>query len=394
MLLAAASWIAFLTAIIIITQSIFPYRTDFNYTSVTYFNQNLPALSQQLLTPWTNFDGVHYLKIGAEGYHDQLRFFPLYPALISIPTKLFSLTTFGTAQLLSSLVISWLIFGGMLAIWGKLLSLDFSSKNTHRALLAILAFPTAFFLISIYSESLFLLLTGLSFWFARKKQWGRAILFSSLLSVTRLTGMVIWPALLMELWLQTNFPKSLASTQLSKQKLVYFCKQTWRKTLATFAITLPLLGFAYFNFQKMGDWLYFLHAHGDLANGRATSSLVFPAVTLFRYFKILSSLAPTQWEFWVAVLELGVLGLVTVLLITAWRQKIRWSYLVFAALAVSIPILSGTLSGLPRYSLVAFPIYLALAQLENKNLRRAYFLLGFSLQLLLIALFSSGYFVA
>jgi Gpi18-like mannosyltransferase len=392
--LISSLWLVILTTIIVVTNLFFHYRSDFSYTSITHFNQNLPAWSQQLLTPWANFDGVHYLQIGAEGYLDQLRFFPLYPTMISIPTKLFSFVTFGTAQLLSSLLISWLIFGGMVVVWKKLLKLDFSENITQRVLLAALAFPTAFFLISIYSESLFLLLTGLSFWFARKKQWGMAILFASLLSITRLTGIVIWPALLLELWLQANFPKSLASVYFSKQKLAYFGQHQWRTIFSTALIPLPLLGYAYFNFQKMGDWLYFLHAHGNLANGRATSSLVFPVVTLYRYLKILISLAPTQWEFWVAVLELGLLGLVTALLITAWRQKIRWSYLVFATLAVSIPILSGTLSGLPRYSLVAFPIFISISQLENRNLRRAYYLAGFSLQIILLALFSRGYFVA
>jgi len=376
----ALSWRALLLWSIIVVAQLSPYRPNFAYTSPTYFAQ-YSELASTWIAPWANFDGVHYLQISTHGYHDQARFLPLLPLTIAFTTKLLGFgSSLGTPQLLIAFITTQVIFAASIYWLLRLVRLDYSKEIGTNFLWAVLAFPTAFFLVSVYAESLFLLLTALSFWHARKNQWGKAIIWASLLTITRLSGIVILPTLLLELWLQTD----------SKQ----FIKTKWQKLTAMLVIPLPLIGYAYYNFSKWGEWLYFISAHGELGNSRATSSLVFPGVTLYRYLRILITLSPAQYEFWVALLEIGFLGVVTGLLFLAWKQKVRVSYLLFATLAVSIPVLSGTLSGFPRYSLVAFPIYLAIAQIKQSWIRNSAMALGFGLQLLLLGLFSRGYFVA
>jgi Gpi18-like mannosyltransferase len=378
----SAAWLLTLIGVVFVTTQFAVYRSDFAYTSINHFNPELPLWLQKSFVPLANFDGVHYLQIAGEGYVDQGRFLPLYPGLLAIPTQLFNAKTFGSVQLLVSVVISWSIFVAMIWIWQKLLLLDHKHDQVWWTLLFFISFPTSFFLISIYSEALFLLLAGLSFWLARKGKWGMALLPAALLSVTRLTGFVMIPTLVFMYWQQRHF----------QDLRTFIPKHFWR--LVSFALPiLPLLAYAYFNFSKWGDWLYFVNAHGALGNSRSTSSLVFPLITLYRYLKILISLSPVLHEFKVAALELASFFAISGLFVWGFVKKVRWEYLFFSGLAISIPILSGTLTGFPRYSLAALPLLSSLSTLP-KNWKLALIATGFILQAALLALHASGYFVA
>jgi hypothetical protein len=62
-------------------------------------------------------------------------------------------------------------------------------------------FPTAFFFLAPYTESLFLLLSILAFREARHDRWGRVAVFGALAALTRSVGILLLPALLVEaLW--------------------------------------------------------------------------------------------------------------------------------------------------------------------------------------------------
>src|SRR5689334_5255783 len=69
-------------------------------TSQRYFIFNLPPI----LTVLSNFDGLNYTHIGTFGYGDyQQAFFPLYPLLIFVVSKVLSLHTFYAGLLISNL---------------------------------------------------------------------------------------------------------------------------------------------------------------------------------------------------------------------------------------------------------------------------------------------------
>jgi hypothetical protein len=377
------TWFGLLVATASIFHAYQVYRPDFSYTSVNHFNQALPLWAQHWLTPWANFDGVHYLQIAAEGYVDQGRFLPLFPGVLaSISWLTGGAEVFSTKQLLVSWFVSLALFGAALTVWSKLLRLDYQPNQAQWALLLALAFPTSFFLISIYTESLFLLLAGLSLLLARQKRWWWALLPTALLTITRLTGFVVIPTLLYLKWREDK-PSSLLA----------FIKQNWQWGVGLGLTTLPLIGYAYFNFMKWGDWLYFVQAHGALGNSRETTSIVLPPVTLVRYAKILLTLSPQLHEFKVAVVELGMFIGMAALTIAAWFKKVPQEYMLFGGLAMAIPMLSGTLTGFPRYSLAALPLVLTLVDLPNP-VKISLVAVSFLLQFLLLSWFTTGYFVA
>ena len=70
---------------------------------------------------------------------------------------------------------------------------EFSEEIARRAVLYAAVFPTAFFFLAPYSESLFLLLVLLSFWSARRGRWAMAGATGALAALTRNLGVLVVP---------------------------------------------------------------------------------------------------------------------------------------------------------------------------------------------------------
>lgn len=317
------------------------------------------------LHPWANFDGIHYLSIAQRGYITQAAFFPLYPLLIRVLGG-----HFWAGFLIAN--VSFLL---SLIVYYKLMRLDYRDSVAKQSILSLLIFPTAFYFASLYSESLFLLFLLCSFYFARKRKWFFASLFAFLLASTRLVGILILPALIYEFVVQEGWHKI-------------------RKAFPFLIIPWGLIAYAWFNLKKWGDALYFIRAHGELANSRSVESIVLFPQTIYRYFKILSQLPTSQYEWWIALLELGMFLFVSLLLYYAWKKKVRLSYLIFSFLAFLLPASSGTFTGLPRYAIILFPIYIVLASIKSRGIRTAYLIVSSVLLFILLMFFSRGYFVA
>ena len=243
----------------------------------------------------------------------------------------------------------------------------------------LLVFPTSFFFASIYSESLFLLLSLLAFYFARKKMWLLAAVAAILLTSTRLVGIAILPALLYEFYLQ--------EMRVGKRVI------TIVKSLLFFVIPTGLISYMAYNYFTWGNALYFITAQGKFDNNRSVTSVVLLPQTMYRYIKILLDFFPSQFEWWIALFEFLIFIFVSILLFYAWRKKVRFSYLLFSVICLVIPASTGTLTGLPRYALVLFPVFIALSLIKNKVVIISYTATSILLSILLLLYFSRGYFV-
>jgi len=159
-------------------------------------------------------------------------------------------------------------------------------------------------------------------------------------------------------------------------------------------VPLGLIVYAFYNLQKWGNAFYFIQAQGNFANNRTVNSIVLFPQTIFRYFKILFTLKPNIYEWWVAFFELSFFIFALSLFYVAWKKKIRTSYLIFGILCFLIPASSGTFSGLPRYVLTIFPLFITLALIKNKIFKIIYCTISVTLLFLLFMLFSKGYFIS
>ena len=327
-------WRATLFVIGLVSFNLLRFNASFPYIREAL----LPTGLSQHIWHWANFDGVHYLMIAQFGYNgivnNEQVFFPLFPILIS------SLTWLTHNYLISGLLIS-----NFFALMSGLLIFKHFGKW---ATLFFYLFPTAFFLGSLYSESLFIFLVLLTFY--------KSKIFGILAGLTRLVGGA--------------------------------------------AGLLGIMGVAgYMLYLKLvfNNPLLFLFNQGGFNNGRASSlgGMITPFQTVFRYIKIFITADRTNVAYYISVLELSafVFG-VLVMGILTYRKKLSFWILIFGWSVLIIPSITGTLTSMPRYILAIFPIFAALGSLKSYKLKLA--ILGFFtiIQAVLTILFVRGYFVA
>ncbi len=335
------------------------------------------GISPQLFS-WANFDGEHYLSIAIFGYKNlEQAFFPVYPALISFfakpdPFNLLSSLVYST---LTGLIISNVSFILALIFLFELIRIDFSKKIAYLTILLILIFPTSFYFGSIYNESFFLLLSVLSFYFARKGNWLFAGIFGAVASATRVFGILLFPALLIEAWTQ-------------KTKSPYLI---W-----TFLIPLGLLAYMLYLYLTVGDPIAF-YSFQKLVGEQHQSGIITLPQVYFRYLKMLLTTSTQNPIFQTVLLELVVGLSFFILPIYGYFKKIRLSYILFAFFGFLIPTVQGSFSSTPRYVIVLFPSFLAAAlwfsQLP-KLIKALLIFTSISAFVLESALFLRGYWIA
>ncbi len=142
-----------------------------------------------LVTMWERFDGLWFLRIASGGYIDgdgSAVFYPGYPLAIRLLTPLLGGHPLGAAFLVSHLAT----FGSMALLY-FLTSSEFDENVARRTVLYLAVFPTSFFLLAPYSESLFLFLVLLCLWAARRRMWELAGIAGIGVSATRNLGVLI-----------------------------------------------------------------------------------------------------------------------------------------------------------------------------------------------------------
>lgn len=161
-------------------------------------------LNGLLLGPWQRFDSQHYLRIARQGYANEADsvFPPLYPLAVRALGRLFGGSA--AANLAAAIFISNLAFLGLLILLHRVTAVELSPKAATQTLVYLAIFPTGFFLLAPYTESLFILLALGSIWAARKDRFWLAGGLGLLASLTRLTGWILVIPLACEWWRQNS----------------------------------------------------------------------------------------------------------------------------------------------------------------------------------------------
>lgn len=329
----------------------FPYKTI-----LASFNLPYPI--------WTfaNFDGVHYIRIAQDGYEQKFTqaFFPLYPILI----KLFSYITFGNL-LLSSLVVSNVSFLAGLILFYRMICDIYDHKIAMWSVTFLLAFPTSFYFGSTYSESLFFFLIVSYFYLIYRKRVILASLLGAFASATRLIGVFLVLTIKPKLKISNILPLTI--------------------------IPLGILSYMLYLTLVFKKPFYFISAQQVFGQERSVQEIVLLPQVVWRYIKIMVTVQGVPLLN--SIFELSSTIFVLVLLFFAYK-KVKGEWLIFSLAAVLIPTLSGTLASMPRYILMAFPMYIVLAQIKNTWTKTIILSIFFILLVVLTALFTRGYWVA
>jgi hypothetical protein len=287
---------------------------------------------------------------------------------------------------------------------GEVLSLTPAKrqKMIHLCLLAIILFPTAQFYGATYNDALFFFLATATLWLGRSRQWSWAVLCGFLATLTRLNGLALWFFVAVE-YLETQlFLPSMTEKGVDSP----FWKprwwlQNWQQVLGkcftqTFLATflIPVAFGAYLAFHQLtsGSW------HVVFGNMQIwhQDKVTLPPQVVWRYLKILATFAVSQYQYWVAVLELASVLAYVGAIIYGWR-RIRPSYWLFFVVSIAIPWLTGSFQGMPRYGLHIYPLFLLIALFLSARrpwVQWLYLLVSVTLFFFYTIFFTRGYFVA
>lgn len=340
--------------------------------------------------PLARYDSGWYRKIAEEGYGrsgppsgqmSEHAFFPLYPALVGAIARALSVDPFpvGIAVSLACLAAAAILF----LAEARRRAGDLAAFH---ALLFFLLFPTAFFLASMYAESLFLLLALLAFTSLARERYAVAALFGLLAGLTRLPAL----ALVLPLGLTAAGYAVPAETPLGRSR----ARPSVRVLRGVLVGLAPAAG-VFFWIWAVGHLtgepgLYFrLQESWD----RATS----PIAGIVRWasalpLRIARGDARAHPSF---LIDYADAILFLALAVVAARRR-RWSDASWMAGALFLPAATGISASLPRYLVVVYPAFYTLEELLRPHpiLRRFWWLASAALLLAGTAAFVNWRWVA
>ena len=212
---------------------------------------------------WNRYDSQHYVSIAQQSYKSlgDAAFFPLFPWLM----RFVDIGIHST--IVSGLLLSSLAGLVLMIVMYQLALEEFGEQLARRAVLYLLAFPTAFFLWAIYPESIFLCLSLLCFYAMKHQRWWLAGVFGLLAALDRPTGILLFLPCCIE-YLRVHRAIRL-------------------DILSFLLIPLGLGLFALYCAHHYGDPLAFIHAQNGWKH-----QLAVPGYALFRALQIVHDQGP------------------------------------------------------------------------------------------------------
>jgi hypothetical protein len=288
---------------------------------------------------WARWDSVFFVRIAEHGYSNaSAAFYPLYPGLVAVLGRIF----FGH-YVLAGIVISLAAALGAFMLLYRLALQRLDGTGAWRTVLYLAVFPMSLFLQAVYSESLYLLLVLAAFLAAERGSFKTAGILSGLAILTRVTGVALLPALAILAWRRRRRLRALGGLALAVPVAAVYPLVLW---------------------QQVGDPWAFWNAQ-DLWHRHVSVAGPFGGV-----WEALTHWTPSNAgpQHAIAVNTEGLVALVlfVALTVVAWR-RFGAAYGLFAAVSLAIPLSYPSsrwpLLSLPRFGLVIFPFFLALAAL-------------------------------
>lgn len=326
--------------------------------SLKNFSSNALSLNT-LLHSWYRWDSGQFTGIATQGYNELYRmaFFPLFPLLERL------LMVVVRDPFVAGLIISNVVTLGMFMVFYRLVKEDFDGERAWRSVLYLAVFPTAFFFVTAYNESLFLFFSILSFYYMRRGRWWLAGLTALFASLTRSIAVCLFVPFAYEYLRQRDFQ--------------------WRAIRFDILSSVGIIGgivifgiYGYFTFhnflafsqaqqfwgrQFTPPWFVFLKAYGIIKHN--------PILT-FTSIHTVMDLSATL--FILLVLLLTFVG--------PWKlTREQWSYALYAVIIYLFVILVPETGGLPlsslsRFMLEIFPAFVILAAMGQRRTFNIYYL--------------------
>jgi len=336
-----------------------------NETGPTY-QKNQPYLLEPFMNEQVAWDSEYYLAIAVGGYDDpatdligppdnqvtkSYAFFPLYPLLtrvFSVPLGLLGMNPIATATLAGVIVSALGALMGMLALY-DLTRDSLGEDGALRAAFYLIIFPTAFFMVQVYTEGLFVGMAFSCLAMLRRKQWLYAAIFAVATTLTRALGVsIILPVAIA--WIRAGdwIDLDLEWRQIILQGI------PWRPLRNGFLAFAPIIVFAIWKFSHYGQAFDFVEANFF---GSRFMDLGDANVSWSQAFRSLSMDIPQRAANYITVIVLFILAIIASIKCIKDYPEIAW----FSLAVIIISGGSGPASGMHRYVLTAPAVFVALA---------------------------------
>jgi hypothetical protein len=310
-------------------------------------------------------------------------FFPFYPWmmwLVALPLRTF-INPIGATSLAGVIISAIGALGGMLAIY-DITCEKLDENGAMRAVFYLIIFPSAFFLIQVYSEGLFI---GLSFGclaLLTHKRWGLAGLLGACAALTRPVGVALVIPMVMA-WVNSEEWRELDI----EWRSIFYRGIPRKSVIRAFLAFTPLIAFLIWKFSYLGFAFDYVESYyfkrGFLEFGNAFSAWYGAIAVLF-------SSNPQRVAYFLME-DLGlVLSIAACVLCIKRDPELAWYSLAVLILSWG----SGQAQGMLRFVLTLPVVFVTLARWgKNPVFDRAWTLLSILLMGLLATLFAFNFWV-
>lgn len=294
-------------------------------------------ISHGNITHWTDFswlniwgiwDSGWYVHIAQTGYMDAgtIAFFPLYPLLMRL---LGALT--GSPYIAGVIISNACLLIACYFLY-RLVMLDSEDKDTSlNSVKYLMLYPTAFVLSGVFTESLFLALLIMAFYYGKRNKWCVTGLLGLFFAMTRSIGGFMFLPLAYEYLKSKSF-------KLANVRIDFIC---------LLLIPAGLFIFMAYNYYLTGDPIAFIHVQSNW--DRYVSNPIYNLYEGLIQFKINAFIA-----------------LFVLTILTVFYKEIGFSYWLTGIISVGIPLMTS-IAGMHRYTIVIFPMYIILAKLSKNR---------------------------
>lgn len=289
---------------------------------------------------WGRWDGTWYTRIAAHGYGvdpNAPAFHPLYPLLVAGVGR-----ALGSHYLVAGICVSLAAGAAAFELLWRWATARVGERAARRTLVFLALFPASLFLNAVYTESLFLLLAVATFLLAERGRIAAAAGVCGLALLTRPSAVALLPPLVLFAWRAPERGRALASTLLAPIVFALYPLVLWIQ-----------LGSPLRSVHAQENWERSFSLTGlydalrspahDLLSGQTSNGLL--NVEGLAYFVVFVLLAVAVWRLLGAACGL------------------------FAASSLAVPVLNPSawypLLSMPRFGLVVFPFFAALALLAD-----------------------------
>ena len=293
-----------------------------------------------MLAPFGAWDGIWYQRIADYGYDptvahgNGVAFSPLYPMLVRETAYLL-----GSSYLVAGMLVSNVCFLLAIMLVHGLVERRAGARIARTTVWLTAFFPVAYLFSAVYTESIFLLATVLTFVVLERGAMLGASVVGSIAVLARPTGILLAPTLALRAWRERGDAS------------------WWR--LALRAAPILLLPAVYVAF---GAYLYYRTGDPFAAQsaqaagwGRGINLLLVIGLPI----AILGGIATALQDVGrlTYIIDTGFAMVWGLLLLEGLiRRRLPAEYLLYGWLAVILPVLAGTYLALPRYGMGIFVV--------------------------------------